>query len=924
MTARLPFPEKPLPAAEPSRPGRSRKGRVFLLDGTALAYRSHYALIRTPLTSSRGQNVSALFVFANTLFRILEQEHPDFLAVAFDPKGKTFRHERYEAYKATREKTPQELIDLFPALRDLVAGFRAPIVEVAGYEADDVIATLAVQAAGAGHEVLIVTGDKDFLQIVSQGIKLYNILRPDKDVEIQGEEAARAKFGVPPEQVVDVLALMGDSSDNVPGVAGVGPKTATQLVAALGGLDEIYAHLDQVERPQLREKLAQERASAFLSRELVTLDLAAPVTFDLETFRCRGPDPARLGPLFRAFEMDSLLRRISVDQSHDEHTYRIVRDLETWERFRAELKAADGFVFDTETTSLDPLRARLVGISVSFREREAYYLPANLEPPLFGGARPDLEHFLEALAGPLADAAVGKRAQNAKYDLLVLRRHGADVRGVDFDTMLASYCVSPGDLQHNLDHLALKYLNFKKVATSELIGRGRKQITMDQVDVERVGNYSCEDVDVTGRLIPLLRREMERAGVAPLFATVEMPLMRVLADMEEAGVALDVSLLAEISADLGQRVAALTARIHELAGEAFNINSPKQLGAILFDKLGVHQQVGARKPRRTKTGYSTDASVLEEYGRHPLVAALLEYRGLVKLKGTYVDALPELVNPATGRIHTSYNQAVAATGRLSSSDPNLQNIPVRSEDGQRIRRAFVPGAPGRVLLSADYSQVELRIMAHLSADPQLLRAFRAGEDVHRRTASLIFGMPVQQVPPDLRARAKTINFGVIYGMGPQRLAAATKMTVKEATEFIAAYFRTFSGVKRYLDETLARARQDGYVTTLLGRRRYIGELDSPHARVAAAARNVAVNTPIQGTAADLIKVAMIRLHQRLIERGLASRMILQVHDELVLEAPEAEVEVLKPLVAETMQGALDLSVPLVVDVGVGRNWLEAH
>ncbi len=924
MTARLPFPEKPLPAAETPRPGRSRKGRVFLLDGTALAYRSHYALIRAPLTSSRGQNVSALFIFANTLFRILEQEHPDFLAVAFDPKGKTFRHERYAPYKATREKTPEELIDLFPALRELVTGFRAPIVEAEGYEADDVIATLAVQAAGAGHEVFIVTGDKDFLQIVSPRIKLYNILRPDKDVEIQGEEAARAKFGVAPEQVVDVLALMGDSSDNVPGVAGIGPKTAMQLVAALGGLDQIYAHLDRVERPLVREKLAQERANAFLSKELVTLDLAAPVAFDLEAFRCRGPDPARLGPLFRTFELDSLMRRISVDQSHDEHAYRIVRDRDTWERFLGELKAADGFVFDTETTSLDPLRARLVGIAVSFREREAYYLPANLDPPLFGGARPDLDHFLEALAGPLADPAVGKRAQNAKYDLLVLRRHGADVRGIDFDTMIASYCVSPGELQHNLDHLALKYLNFRKVATSELIGRGRQQITMDQVDVARVGEYSCEDVDITGRLIPLLRREMEQAGVSDLFASVEMPLMSVLADMEEAGVAVDVSLLRELSTELGRRIGGLTERIHKLAGEAFNINSPKQLGAILFDKLAVHQQTGSRKPRRTKTGWSTDAAVLEQYGGHPLVDALLEYRGLVKLKGTYVDALPELVNPATGRIHTSYNQAVAATGRLSSSDPNLQNIPVRSEDGQRIRCAFVPGAPGRMLLSADYSQVELRIMAHLSADQHLLRAFRAGEDVHRWTASLIFGMPAQEVPPDLRARAKTINFGVMYGMGAQRLAAATKMTVKEATEFIAAYFKTFSGVKRYLDETLARARRDGYVTTLLGRRRYIGELDSPHARVAAAARNIAVNTPIQGTAADLIKVAMIRLHQRLRERGLKGRMILQVHDELVLEAPEDEVEDLKTLVVEAMQGALELSVPLVVDVGVGRNWLEAH
>lgn len=923
MTMELPFPKTPA-REEPKRPGRSRKGRVFLIDGTALAYRSHFALIRNPLLTSKGQNISALFVFANTLFRLLEKEHPEFLAVAFDPKGKTFRHERYAEYKATRDKTPDELVEMLPTLRELVEGFNTPIVEVSGYEADDVIATLAVEAADAGHEVFIVTGDKDFLQIVSPRIKLYNLQRPDREVLIQGAEAAEEKFGVPPERVIDVMALMGDSSDNVPGVAGVGPKTATELIHTFGSVESLYERLDQVARPAVRKKLEADREMAFLSKELVTFDLKAPVSFDEESFRYDGPDPERLGPLFQSFEMDSLLRRISVDQGHDEHTYHVVRDRKAFDRVRELLAGARSFTFDTETTSLQPLRARLVGVALAFQEREAWYLPVNLDPPLFDDGISDLDHVLELIRPSFADAKIAKQAQNAKYDLLVLEQHGVPVEGVTFDTMIASYCVSPGEMLHNLDHLALKFLNFQKVPTSELIGSGKKQTTMDLVNVDKVGRYACEDVDITARLVPLLQKEMEAAAVEELFHEIEIPLMRILADMERSGVALDVDLLARLSGEFQQRIARLAGEIHELAGEEFNINSPRQLGTILFEKLEIQKQYGKKKPRRTKTGYSTDAAVLETLKGHPLPAKVLEYRALVKLKGTYIDALPDLVDPDSGRIHTSYNQAVAATGRLSSSDPNLQNIPIRTEEGQKIRRAFIPGRPDQVLLAADYSQVELRILAHLSEDENLVRAFQEGGDIHRWTAGLIFGMEPDEVPPELRARAKTINFGVIYGMGSQRLAAQTGMSVKEAGEFIEAYFRTFSGVKEFIDRTLENAREQGYVTTLLGRRRYIGELDSAHPRVAAAARNVAVNTPIQGSAADLIKLAMIRLHRKLGEQRRESRMIMQVHDELVLEVPETELEEVMPLVVATMEGALEISVPLVVDVGTGKNWLEAH
>ncbi len=926
VAGQLPFPE-PKPKREPDagvRPGRGRKGRVFLLDGTALAYRSHFALIRQPLTTSRGQNVSALYVFANTLFRLLEQEHPEFLAVAFDPPGKTFRHERFANYKATREKTPDELVAMLPAIRELVQGFAAPIVEVPGYEADDVIATLALEAAAAGHEVFIVTGDKDFLQIVSPRIRLYNILRPDKDVEIQGVEAAEKKFGVDPAHVVDVLALMGDSSDNVPGVAGIGPKTASELVSTYGSVEQIYENLDRIEKESVRNKLAADREKAFLSKELVTLDLKAPVAFDPTSFHYGGPDAAKLTPLFRSFEMDSLLKRISIDQSHDEHTYHVVDDREKWRALCAELEGAKELVFDTETTAIDPFRARLVGIALSLKPREAYYLPVNLDPPLFGGEPSDLERFLEVLGPIFADHAVKKRAQNAKYDLHVLERHGVTVNGIDFDTMIASYCVSPGEFQHNLDHLALKYLNFQKVPTSALIGTGKKQISMADVEVAKVGRYAGEDADITGRLVPILTKEMAAAHVTTLFETVEMPLIRVLADMERTGVAVDVVLLGEISRRFETRIDALTRRIHELSGTTFNINSPKQLGALLFEKLEIHKQFKGRRPRKTKTGYSTDASVLETFREHPIVNELLEYRTLVKLKGTYVDALPALVNAETGRIHTSFNQTVAATGRLSSSDPNLQNIPIRTEEGRQIRRAFVPATADHVLLSADYSQVELRLLAHLSNDENLVRAFHEGADVHRWTAGLIFGLPTEEVPSELRSRAKAINFGVIYGMGPQRLAQETGLSVKEASTFIDAYFKTFAGVKALIDQTLEDARQRGYVTTMLGRRRYIAELDSAHPRVAAAARNVAVNTPIQGTAADLIKVAMIRLHAALGERCLGAKMILQVHDELVLDVPKKELDEVRELVIDVMKNALELSVPLVVDVGVGANWLEAH
>jgi DNA polymerase-1 len=907
------------------RPGRGRKGRVFLLDGTALAYRGHFALIRQPLLTSKGQNVSALYIFAMTLLRILEQEHPEYIAVAFDPKGDTFRHQQFADYKATRDKAPDEMVALFPAIRDLVRGFRLPILEVAGYEADDVIATVALEAAKQGHEVLIVTGDKDFLQIVSPRIKLYNVLKQGVDVEIQGEDAALAKFGVAPDKVIDVLALMGDSSDNVPGVPGVGPKTATELIQRFGSVEELYARLPEIERATLRQKLEAGHESAMLSKQLVTFDCAAPAKFDERDFHYDGPDPETLTPLLREYEMTSLIDRLAlVAPTEDEHEYHVVATAQAFEELLARLARAGAFVFDTETTGLDPLRADLVGVALAIEERAAYYVPTNAEPRLYPHEESERQAIADRLKPLLEDPAIAKRAQNGKYDALVMRKYGVRVRGLDFDTMIASYCVSPGELQHNLDHLAMKHLNFRKIPTSDLIGKGKNQRTMDMVPIADVARYACEDVDVTARLVPILDREMARGGVSKLFHEVEMPLVAVLEEMEATGIRVDVELLATLSQEFERRIIVLEREIHELAGEKFNVNSPKQLGELLFDRLEIHKHLGQKKPRRTQTGWSTDAATLEVMQGHPIVQHVLDYRGLVKLKSTYVDQLSRLVNPDTGRIHTSFNQTVAATGRLSSSDPNLQNIPIRTEEGQKIRRAFVPGGPDRVLLSADYSQIELRLLAHLSCDANLRMAFREGRDIHRSTAALIFSLPESEVTPVLRSRAKAINFGVIYGMGAQRLAGETGLSVKEAQHFIDAYFETFSGVKAYLDATLEKARRDGFVTTLLGRRRYLTELDSPHPRVAAQARNVAINTPIQGTAADLIKVAMIRLHHEIERRCLKSRMILQVHDELVFDTHRDELDELRPLVIDVMESALAIDVPLVVEVGVGENWLEAH
>ena len=924
--------------------------RLFLIDGCALAYRAHFAMARNPLINSRGENTSAVYLFLRTLRSLFDHEAPTHVAVVFDTPEPTFRHQKYEAYKATREKMPDDLVNQLPLIQELISALGIPRVEKPGFEADDIIGTLAVRAAKEGMDTFLVSRDKDFMQLLGPHIRMYDFKRGMAEAEVLGPEAALRRFGVGPDKVVDVLGLMGDSSDNVPGVPGVGEKTAVKLVTDHGSLE---AALEAAEKGGIvgraGKNLVAFKDQARLSKDLVTLD--TDVDLDLgpgELIRGES-DQATLRTLFMRLEFRDLLEAIDEGETGAQaRHYHLVKTPDAFRALVETLRGAGRFVLDLETTSLNPREARIVGVSLSVKPHEAYYVPANLDPPVFqdrasgGGTTPgeapgetgtlfsgdeellDLAPVLEGLRPLLEDPALEKCGQNLKYDLLVLRHHGMEVRGVAFDTMVAAYLDDPGARQHGLDALALRFLQVKKIPIESLIGKGKKQITMDAVPVEAVTGYACEDADITFQLWEFFTERLRILGVETLNSEVEVPLIQVLMDMESRGIRLEPEKLRRLGEGLKTDLARLETDLHALAGEAFNVQSPKQLQPILYEKLKVHEAMGVKRIKRTKTGLSTDQSVLETLRPHPFVEKLLEYRVKSKLQNTYVDALPALVDPSDGRIHTSFNQTVTATGRLSSSNPNLQNIPIRTRIGSRIREAFLPAADGWKLLSADYSQVELRIMAHLSRDEALLEAFRAGEDIHRRTAALVFEVKPEDVTPELRSRAKAINFGIMYGMGSNRLARETGISDKEARAFIQAYFEGLPAVKAFLDGCIETAEKNGFVTTLLNRRRNLPEIQSGDPRIRAQARNIAVNTPIQGTAADLVKVAMVRVHQRLKRTGMQSNLLLQVHDELVFEAPESEVEALRALVVEEMEGAFSLDLPLKVDVGVGENWLQAH
>ncbi|MDE3215133.1 MAG: DNA polymerase I [Gemmatimonadota bacterium] len=940
--------------------------RLFLVDGYAIIYRAFFALISRPLTTSRGENTSAAWGVANFLQRLLTTHRPAYLGWIHD-SGLSFRHEEYPEYKATREKLSDELQADFDRgverIEQLLAAYRVPVLKQEGYEADDVIGTLTAAATARGLNVVIVSGDKDFHQLIGPRVWLLNPGRGGPaavDEQWIGPMNAMERLGVAPALVTDYLSLVGDSSDNVPGVRGIGEKTALSLIQEYGSLENILNHAGEVKQKRAREALLAQADNARLSKRLVTIQTDVPIDLDLDTLRMSPPDAARLQRLFVELEFHGLAAAVDVAGESSAEApvskvaadarYRTVGTLSELEALVKRLRAVKRFTVDTETILepgapevVDPLRSLLVGVSIGVEPGEAYYLPFRHRPL----ASPETGLGL-ALAGPgsageprspadgpinlppigapelaplralLEDPAIAKVAQNGKYDLLVLQREGVRLYPLTFDTMIASYVLDPGRRSHGLDMLALEFLGHQMITYADVCGRGRTAIGFDEVTVDVATRYSCEDVDVTGRLAAIFDEQLHQLKLDRLFDEIEMPLVPVLAAMEAAGIRIDLDAFGRLRTELAAERARVAERIYATAGEEFNINSNAQLRRILFEKM----QLPIVK--RTASGPSTDAAVLERLSEegHELPSLIMEYRELAKLQSTYIDALPNLVNPRTGRLHTSFNQTVAATGRLSSSDPNLQNIPVRRTLGREIRRAFIPRR-GWQMISADYSQIELRLLAHLSGDPAFVDTFREGGDIHRETAAVIFGVANDAVTSEMRGRAKTINFATLYGQGAHALSQQLRIPHAEAKEFIEQYFMRFTGVRGFLDAAVESARTLGYAETIFGRRRYIPELRDRNFNIRAFGERTAQNTPIQGSAADLIKIAMIRIASRLEGDRLESVMLLQVHDELVFEAPPAEVSGLSALVREEMEHAATLRVPLVVDIGVGPNWLES-
>ncbi len=886
---------------------------VYLIDGSAYIHRAFHAI--ADLTNSRGMPTNAVFGFTRMLIKLMEDRHPEYAAMVFDARGPTFRHEIYTDYKATRPPMPEELAVQIPFIKEVTAAYRLPVLELAGYEADDVIGTLARRMAAEGFAVVMVTGDKDFVQLVGDQTSIWD---PMKDASTD-LASVRTRMGVEPAQMVDVMGLSGDTADNIPGVPGIGPKTALDLIRSHGSLETLYANLASVARPKLREKLAAYRDQAFLSRRLAAIDTQAPVAVDLQALRLTGPDRAALAALFRELEFRQLQHSVPQAADLSGKDYRAVLEPTALAELVGLLRTAELAAIDTETTSTDPMRAELVGISVAMKPDQAFYIPCG---HFYLGVPQQLERdfVLRQLSPYLQDSRFKKVGQNIKYDWIVLARHGVELGGVVFDTMVASYLLDPSKRAHNLDQIALDFLDHKTISFEEVVGRKKERPTFAQVPLEEAVPYACEDADITRLACGVLGRRLDELGLTELMHTVEMPLIPVLKRMEMRGVAVDTDQLRRLSKHFEQELESLESGITGLAGERFNIHSSQQLGAILFEKL----KLPVQKKTKKKTAYSTDVDVLMTLAKlHELPALVLKHRTLAKLKSTYADALIDLIHPQTGRIHTSYHQTVTATGRLSSSEPNLQNIPIRTPEGLEIRRTFVP-RDGWRLMSVDYSQVELRILAHYADDEILIQAFRDDEDIHTRTASEVFQIAPGQVSAELRRQAKAINFGIIYGMSPFGLARQLDISQKMAKVYIDHYFGRYPGVKRFLDCTIEEARRTGRTSTLLGRIRLLPEIGSANAIVRQAAERTAVNTPIQGTAADLIKVAMIRIDEALTREGLQAAMLMTVHDELVFEAPPDESERVSTLVTGIMEGVWELKVPLKVNVAVGLNWAEAH
>ncbi len=936
--------------------------KLLLIDAYAIIYRAYYAFIKFPRVNSKGMNTSAIYGFVNTLEDVLRREQPTHVAVAFDPHGKTFRHEAYEQYKAQREATPEDIRTAVPIIKEIVGAYRIPVLEVPGYEADDVIGTLARQAEQAGFEVLMVTPDKDYGQLVSEHVFMY---RPKHSggYERMGVDEVRQKFGLDHQsQVIDLLGLMGDTADNIPGCPGVGEKTAAKLLKEFGSINGLLSRTGEL-KGALKKKIEDNREIIEFSRFLATIKTDVPITLDEEQLRREPVNEPELRRLFEELEFRSLLPKVlghssagtdaanaappagrqdaqmslfdqpdaasnipaapapaaetadttlhSIDDTP--HTYTLIDTPEKRAALLDQLRGQTSVCFDTETTGVDVFTADLVGMSFCWQAGEACFVPLPND-------RAATEAIVQEFAPFFADEHIEKIGQNMKFDLLMLAGYGVQLGGRLFDTMIAHYLLQP-ELRHGMDYLAEVYLHYRTIHYEDLVGpKGKNQLNIRFVDPDALCRYAAEDADITFRLKTLLERELAANGLESLFYDIEMPLMRVLAVMEQNGVRIDSNALRQSSDVLTAEMLRLEGEIHELAGMDFNVSSAKQVGEVLFGHLKIDE-----KARKTKTGqYSTTEEVLEKLRtRHPIVGKILEYRGLKKLLSTYIDALPQLVNPRTGKIHTSYNQTVTATGRLSSSNPNLQNIPVRDSQGKEIRKAFIPDEGG-TFLSADYSQIELRIMAHLSGDHNMLEAFNEGHDIHTATAAKIYKVPLADVTSDMRRKAKTANFGIIYGISTFGLADRLNIPRAEAKELIDGYFATYPGVKAYMDRAIAQAKERGYVETLLGRKRYLPDINSQNSVVRGYAERNAINAPIQGTAADIIKIAMVRIQRRFEREGVQAKMILQVHDELNFTVPQAEVERVRAIVVEEMENAFPLRVPLIAECGTGANWLEAH
>jgi DNA polymerase-1 len=912
----------PTPADPLSPPPQSLAGQtVWVVDAHSLIHQVFHAI--PDMTSPSGQPVNAVYGFTRDLFYLLESKQPDFLFCAFDLPGKTFRHALYEQYKAGRPDMHEDLVPQIGFVHRMVEALGIPLLAQEGFEADDVVATVARLTEELGGRCVIVSGDKDCRQLITEHVKLYNIRKN----EVIDRDALRQEWGVAPNQVVDYQALVGDSTDNVPGVPLIGPKAARDLLEKYHTLENILAHVDEVSGAAKKENLKKYRDQALLSRTLVKLDAHVPLAISWKSARPDGLDPARALALFEEFGFRRLAERLpairgtaapaGVEAQPAKPVYRTIDTPEALAALVTEMRRQKQISVDTETTHIWPRWAEIVGISLSWNAAEAYYLP--LRGP--EGARLlDPQTALDVLRPVLEDPAIGKLGQNLKYDRIVLRNAGIDLAGTPFDTMVASYLLDAGQRNHNLDDLAKRYLRHVTIKIEELIGSGKHQKRMDEVPIPQITDYAAEDALVPVRLQPILARRMEEESLTELFRDVEMPLIDVLVELEYNGVKIDVERLGELSRNFGEQMQRLEQEIYVMAGHTFNIASPRQLQEILF----VEQKLPVVK-RTAKTGPSTDVDVLEELAlRHPLPAKIVEYRQYAKLKGTYVDALPQMVHPQTGRVHASFNQVVTATGRLSSHDPNLQNIPVRTEAGRAIRSAFVPGEEGWTLVAADYSQIELRVLAHYTADQRLCEAFQRDEDIHARVAGQVNNVPLEQVTGDMRRQAKVVNFGTIYGQGAGALSRQLGIAKETAAKFINSYFQTFPGIERFLIESLAECRRQGYVTTILGRRRAIEGVRADAGRSRNLAERTAVNTIIQGSAADLMKVAMLAVFRRLKREQHPARMLLQIHDELIFEAPAEQVGYLAQLLREEMSGVYPLRVPLKVDVKAGPNWAGAR